>query len=375
MSGRLMSESVKRVEVSETEVKVVSIGNEARIAGATSRDGFELRPISEWAVELALDSDTLVLAGVSCGKWWFGSSATPVYRRDIDDVEAFLRSAGLVAVLHRGEGEFSTEDGSTSIHRPSREADVERIVRLITENEAALVGRKWKWLVGDVLRLIVESKASMRVVRERGILLADVEEAIRRCPRFAAVMPTEGLTPARVVGEMKRLHFMRTGFLWLNQDDQERPFISCLDRRAHEPLSHAREFCPARFAVGEIVWVAIEEVTNGRKSRRKHPGLLLSMTGHRNDKWMVLSLTSEVDGDPQHRRVPQPARLGLVKGGYVWHEVQKVHVAQIESHVGWVTRGLVKVADATVNLRQAQIEELNAVADAHHDNEMELMFA
>ena len=333
--------------------------------------GFDLKSVGEWAGVLGVPGDLFLLAGQGLGKWWFKSVDTPVYGRDVDEIESFLRSFGLVSALVDG-----TQDRTSPMApRTSREADIERIAKLIEENEVLLAGRKWKWFVGDVLRLVLESKPAMRVVRERGILVSDVEEAIRRTPRFAALVPEDGLTAARVVGEMKRLHTARLGFLWLNQEDESAPYISCLDRRPAEPKAHAREFGDAQHAVGEIVWVGLEEVTNGRKSRRKHPALLLSLTGHRNDKWIVVSLTSELDGEPQHRRVPDPTRLGLVKGGYVWHESQKVHASQIEAHVGWVTRDLVRVVDATINLRQSQIDTLNAIADQHHSADSQLAFA
>lgn len=334
-------------------------------------DAFELKSVSAWANETGVPADALLIAGQLLGKWWFTALDTPVYGRDVYEVEAILRSLGLVSALSEGSEVLPLARPS----RVSRPADVERIERLIADNESSLVGRKWKWFIGDILGFLLESKAAMRIVRERGILLSDVEEAIRRSPRFASLIPAGGLTPARVVGEMRRLHQARLGFLWLNQEDESAPYISCLDRRPIEPKVHAREFGVAQYAVGEIVWVGLEEVTNGRRSRRKHPALLLSMTGQRNDKWMLVSLTSEVDGDPQHRRVPEPARLGLAKSGYVWHETQKVHVSQIEAHIGWVTRGLVRVVDATVNLRQSQIDSLTKVADAHHAEAPEMMSA
>jgi len=56
-------------------------------------------------------------------------------------------------------------------------------------------------------------------------------------------------------------------------------------------------------------------------------------------------------------------------------EAQKVHASQIEAHIGWVTRGLVRVVDATINLRQSQIDSLNKVADAHHTEVQDLMSA
>lgn len=338
---------------------------------ATHPDAFELKTVNVWASEVGVPVDALLTAGQIVGKWWFDSPATPVYGRDIFEAETFLRSLGLVSAL----GNVGDVPIDSAARRVSRPADIERIEKLINDNESTLLGRKWKWFVGDILTLILESNAAMRVVRERGILVSDVEEAIRRSPRFASLIPTGGLTAARIVGEMKRLHTARLGFLWLNQEDESSPYISCLDRRPTEKKAHAREFGEAQFAAGEIVWVALEEVTNGRKSRRKHPALLLSMTGQRNDKWMLVSLTSAVEGDPLHRRVPEPARLGLVKSGYVWHEIQKVHVSQIESHVGWVTRDLVRVVDATVDLRQSQIDSLNRVADAHHVEVPELMSA
>jgi hypothetical protein len=84
-----------------------------------------------------------------------------------------------------------------------------------------------------------------------------------------------------------------------------------------------------------------------------------------------VNLTSEVEDKQELRKVRDPQKLGLPYGGYVWHEAQKVYHTQIESHSGWVTRSLVEVVNRTLNLRQSMVDDLNAIADLHHqDSEM-----
>ena len=204
-----------------------------------------------------------------------------------------------------------------------------------------------------------------RVIGSRGIRISDVEEAIRRDAEFSSLIPEGGLTPQRVISEMKRMHKARLGFLWLKEEGGIHT-LTCLNREGSSaPKQHAREFGKPVFAAGEIVWASLEEVTNGRRSRRKHPALLLQLTGHRNDKWILVSFTSDVEGSPDHRRIEHFEELGLSHTGYVWHETMKVHASQIESHIGWVTHDLIQVVDNAINLRGNLAADLRRIADQH----------
>ncbi len=332
------------------------------VVPVSDADAMALHTIDEWAAMWGIDPDLLVVAAQICNVWWVTKPSQQARRYQMDVVDAFLRTSGLVSTL-QAHGDVRCVP--SPVIPQANEVDVERIGKLIDVNRCSLRGLKWKWFVGGLLVAIAESKPAMRVVGSRGIRVCDVEEAIRRDAEFASLIPEGGLTPQRVISEMKRMHTARLGFLWLKEESGI-PTLTCLNREGSSvPKRHAREFGKPVFAAGEIVWASLEEVTNGRRSRRKHPALLLQLTGHRNDKWILVSFTSDVEGSPEHRRIERFEELGLSHGGYVWHEPMKVHASQIESHIGWVTHDLIQVVDNAINLRGNVAAELRRIADQH----------
>jgi len=118
------------------------------------------------------------------------------------------------------------------------------------------------------------------------------------------------------------------------------------------------------YVVGEIRWVQLHESRRGRRSELHHPAVIVEKAGA--NKWRVLSLTTEVEGDPEGRRVPRHREQGLDYAGYVWHEVQKVFVSEIGDHIGWVHPDLVLVIRRTVPMRQVLLEQLAAVGAEKH---------
>ena len=113
------------------------------------------------------------------------------------------------------------------------------------------------------------------------------------------------------------------------------------------------------YLVGEIRWVQLHESRRGRRSELHHPAVIVEKAGA--NKWRVLSLTTEVEGDPEGRRVPRHREQGLDYAGYVWHEVQKVFVSEIGDHIGWVHPELVVVIRRTVSMRQVLLDQLAIV--------------
>lgn len=264
--------------------------------------------------------------------------------------------------------------GSSPPLDPSAErrmADRRRIASLVAENSRQLRNVRGRWLLGDVLVLIWESKSAMRVVRERGILLTDIAQGIEDALGGSAHLPHKGALRASAIRELQRLHKARLAFLHVAGGGQDaRITVRSAEVRKSQARSRdhgvARESNAPPLAVGRIVWVAVEELANGRRSTKRHPAVLLALTGQRNDKWIVLTMTTEVTGDPEFRRVPDASALGLQYGGYLWHETMKVHKSQIANPVGWVNRELIRAIDRSVGLRRTLREELEAIADLHH---------
>jgi len=118
------------------------------------------------------------------------------------------------------------------------------------------------------------------------------------------------------------------------------------------------------FSVGEIRWVQLHESHRGRRSELHHPAVIVEKAGA--NKWRVISLTTDVEGNPDGRRVPRPTEQGLPYAGYVWHEVQKVFVAQIGDHIGWVHPELVAVIGRSVKMRTVLFDALSDVANEKH---------
>lgn len=252
-----------------------------------------------------------------------------------------------------------------------RMADRRRIAGLVAENRLQLRNVRGRWLLGDVLVLLWKSKTAMRVVRERGILLTDIAQGIEDALGGSAHLPHKGALRASAIRELQRLHKARLAFLHLAGGGQDaRITVRSADARKSQARSRdheaARESNAPPLAVGRIVWVAVEELDNGRRSTKRHPAILLALTGQRNDKWIVLTMTTEVSGDPEFRRVPEASALGLQYSGYLWHGTMKVHKSQIANPVGWVNRELIRAIDRSIGLRQTLREELEAIADLHH---------
>lgn len=327
-----------------------------------------LRTIFSYGREWGINADLFALAAPLAGCWWIRSKTNQMKRREAEHVLDWLRTAGLMPLVQENTDSLNPAcDISWSVPVPTCPhitADTQRIHKLIEENMTRLQGLKWKWVVGAVLELLYESHASMRVVKKRGISLQALELAIDTHPGLRVKKSSDTPFDTVVVRELKRLHKGRLAWLWVKKQENGLPYL--VDQSRETSRHVAPERTGAEFAPGEIVWVALEETTNGRRSRKRHPALLLSLTGKRNDKWLLVSLTSEVDEKQDIRKVQDPEALGLPYGGYVWHETQKVYHTQIESHVGWVTRSLVEVVDRTVNLRQSMISDLVRIADAHH---------
>lgn len=323
-----------------------------------------LLPISEFSESFGIDPDLFALAAISNGCWWVKKPTQQIRATEALRILEWIQQCGLTQFVVASTTESVTHSQATPITCPHLSADIARFHKLIDENFDRIRGLKWKWAVGEILELLYKSPASMRVVKKRGISLQALEQAIETHPRLRVARTSDLPFVATVVGELKRLHKGRLAWLWVDDAENGLSYLVDQSRKTTERTVHERE--TAEFSPGEIVWVALEETSNGRRSRKRHPALLLSLTGKRNDKWLLVSLTTDVDEKRELRKVQDPEDLGLPYGGYVWHEAQKVYHTQIENHIGWVTRSLIEVVDRTINLRQSMTEDLLHIADAHH---------
>lgn len=344
------------------------------------------RSAIDLADELSIPADLYHAAALLCGCWWMknerGQCSTPDSRR----ISTWLVELGVISALQHSllseSGHNSsvpasdcpinshqTVNADTASVRLSaaREADIARVEAIVRMNADLLRERHSKWLFGDVLQLLWESVPARRVISERGILLADIRTGILRASAPSVRMFPESMTVGMAIGELKRLHKGRLAFLFVDAPEGQ-PARLITDERAvrRDRRIASRERSVDDLAVGRIAWVAVEESDNGRKSKKRHPAILLARTGRRSDKWIVLTMTTDVPGDPEARRVPGAERLGLEYGGYLWAATTKVYKSQVDNVVGWVHHDLVYVIDRSVGLRQSLRDELLAIADSHH---------
>lgn len=326
-----------------------------------------------WAAHrAAVPSELYHLAALACGHWWLKRPTSWMSRHHIERTDAWLVECGLLSVL-QGHDQISPSfalpgESPPRSAVPHLEADVERLTKLISDNLARLTGRRFAWAIGEMLQLIAESPATMRKVKERGISLEAIRIALVGHPRlsFHGDLTTDKVK-SRTIGELVGLHRRTRIRLWV---DESSGFALLVDqsrsRRRSRDDTDSRQPASAEYAPGEVVTIEMEETRNGRRSLLRHPALLIQLTGKRNDKWVVVSLTSHVDSNPESRRVRDPEAIGLHHGGYVWHERQRVYKTQIKNHVGWVTHDLIDVVDRSINLRTSESDALRRVADERH---------
>lgn len=333
---------------------------------APGRPGGWVQPISAQAEALGIETDIyMVMASQAAGCWWMRETTKTIGRRDADAVEAWVGRMGLLAVLQaHGPGD------PTVVPSVRNEADVARVQRLINENLTLFANRQGRWVIGDVLRLLWEHRPTVKVLQERGIAVSDLRHGIEAALGESIVRTTGDLFVRDVIRELSCLHRGRLAFLFVEERAGTQRLVARSQQHTNpctkQGNAPAHRLESAEHEVGQIVWVAVEENNNGRKSRKRHPAVLLARTGRNNAKWLILTMTTEVPGHPDYRRVPDAASLGLDYPGFVWHEVQKVHKSQVEHTVGWIHRPLLQVVHNTIGLRQAHFDELRRIADAHH---------
>jgi hypothetical protein len=343
----------------------------------------QLRTLDEWASDIDVEAEDLLEVCQICGKWWVMKPTHSMRGRDFDDIKWYVEThlKGKLRKRQDREDEIvASVDPEQLVIAPqveeekqaqptitTRPEDVKRITSLIKGNLPDMGNMEWRWLVGEVFALMVDSESTMKVIESRGILLRDIRAAIKNIPEYAHLVPKEGLQRKVAISEMKRMHKMRSGFLKLDHSDPNNPFVTGSAKRSIPAANTAIPSRSPRYAVGEIVWVELQETKNGRRSIKKHPALLLGQTGAKNDKWTLVNFTTEVEGSPSHRYISNFVDLGLDHNSYVWHECQKVHKSQIISHAGWVNHDLIQVVRSGVDVRQTVISKLMEVADTHHD--------
>lgn len=345
----------------------------------------ELRTLDEWASDIGVDAEDLIEVALICGKWWVTKPSSSMRGRDFDDIKWYVEThlKGKLRKRQDREDEIVVSvDPAQLVIAPqvkeekqaqqtitTRPDDIKRITSLIKGNLPEMANMEWRWLVGEVFALMVDSDSTMKVIESRGVLLRDIRAAIENIPEYAHLVPSKGLQRKVAISEMKRMHRMRSGFLKLDYSDPNNPFVTGSAKRSIPATKLVVPSRSPRYAVGEIVWVELQETKNGRRSIKKHPALLLGQTGAKNDRWTLVNFTTEVEGSPSHRYISNYADLGLDHNSYVWHECQKVHKSQIISHAGWVNHDLIRVVRSGVDVRQTVISKLVEIADAHHDKD------
>lgn len=379
------------------------------------------------ADDLGIPASIFVEAALLCNCWWVKGSKSMIGRNDAERVTDWLEHLGVISVLQsEGHQQRATEpqamapvgpistvhtaapsgpiderlvdgtpagephvgelhaDGPAIDEVPddtaaieelptpltaTRLADIARIETLVREHLGLLGERYGRWLIGEVLRLLWDNTPARRVLKERGILLADLRTGIEGAIGPPSMLPSDSAFTGTVFNELKRLHRARLAFLFIEDAQTDHPRLVTNDRPSATTNRWRRASSdddPGEFQVGQVVWVAVEENDRGMRSKKRHPAVLLARTGRRNDRWLIVTMTTEVTDDPDRRRVPDGERMGLDYGGYVWHIALKVYKTQIERAVGWIHHELIGVLDHVLDLRQSIIDDLRNVADRHH---------
>ena len=218
-----------------------------------------------------------------------------------------------------------------------------------------------------LLRLIDRMSADVLVAKQisgDGLLVSDLQLALSLVdgvpkPRLGHTFIEDLFWAAA------RSRWNKLSDIWI--EDGSLPTARLIVReRAKPTFSRQPRKVDARdaFSVGEIRWVQLHESKRGIRSELHHPAVIVEKAGA--NKWRVVSLTSNVEGDPEGRRVPQAAAQGLTRSGFVWHETQKVFVSEIGDPIGWVHPELVEVIRRSVRIRTSLVEELEAIAAEKH---------
>ena len=226
---------------------------------------------------------------------------------------------------------------------------------------------KTKRLNYFLLRLIDRMSAVPLVAKHisgDGLLVSDLQFALSLVD--GVPVPRQGHTFIKdLFWAAARSRWSNLSDIWI--EDGHLPTVRLMVRERVKPTFLKRKRnVDARdaFSVGEIRWVQLHESKRGIRSELHHPAVIVEKAGA--NKWRVVSLTSNVEGEPEGRRVPQAAAQGLTRSGYVWHETQKVFVSELGDHIGWVHPELVEVIRRSVRIRTSLMEELAAIAAEKH---------
>jgi hypothetical protein len=296
-------------------------------------------------------------------------------------VANMLAAHGYVAELGHDSGQSDStveipavrSEGANQAEGESGEQPVDVVVKpsplhLAIANLAQLEIRdKTKKLNYFLLRLIDRMSTEPLVAKQisgDGLLVSDVQRALSLVDGVPE--PRQGHTFIKdLFWAAARSRRSNLSDIWI--EDGHLPTARLVVRERVKPtfLKRKRKV-DARdaFSVGEIRWVQLHESKRGIRSELHHPAVIVEKAGA--NKWRVVSLTSNVEGEPEGRRVPQAAAQGLTRSGYVWHETQKVFVSELGDHIGWVHPELVEVIRRSVRIRTSLVEELVAIAAEKH---------
>jgi hypothetical protein len=236
---------------------------------------------------------------------------------------------------------------------------VDRLQSLVVTELSKGARRRSYFLIG-LLEQLGSDKEIARMLGSDGLLVNLLELAMSRVGHKLKIRKgfsfEDDLKWAVVTTRRNRLTS-----LWIEQEGTPSARIVIRLRPTSKKFRQKRSVNPCdAYSVGEIRWVQMEEVSRGRTSELYHPAVFVEKDGP--NKWRVITMTTEMEGSPDGRRVPRAEEQGIRYGGFVWHEVQKVFVAEIGDHIGWVHPDLVEVIRRSVSIRKAVIQALSAVA-------------
>jgi len=258
----------------------------------------------------------------------------------------------------------SDPEDVTGLGRPSEDEFVESGIKRLIEESKIDSSRKMHFFLLRLMERVNADGEMMEVIRRAGIPVRILEDVVnsfgRRVPSPKAFSDFLNDLKWAVI----RLRRNAVTEIWISENIESGPRLTVKPLTAKSSKSSLNPTAKSEIHVGQIRWIKMEETRRGKKSLLAHPAVIVGVASR--NKWLVISLTSTVEGAPDHRRVPRPTEQGLEKAGYVWHEVQKVYVNQIGPFIGWCHPDLVEVVSKTVRVRLALLDELRRVAEAKH---------
>lgn len=252
---------------------------------------------------------------------------------------------------------------TTGEHAESVSREVNSLVRLIRIEAAERPLRIGPFLMRLIERIQGDSYLS-KLISSEGLSLDSLETSLTICSNLLPALPSGPALEKEIRWALKRLPRSSGVGMWLaNQGGQNARLVNrnIVPIQSNKPK---RVISKSEIEVGQLRWIQMEESRGGRRSTLHHPALIMESSSA--NKWVVVSLTSSLEGEPRSRRVPRPSEQGLEKDGFVWHESTKVYLSQIGSFIGWAHPELVDVVARTIRIKAQTVKILHTIALIHH---------